>query len=98
MLRGFRRGQVGAVVADAAYDTRGVRDEVRRIRAKRAIKPTKSRKRRRHHHKKLYRERNKIERLFGRLKRFRRIATRYEKTATSYAGFLWLAATISDVL
>lgn len=39
-----------------------------------------------------YARRNVIERLFGRLKQFRRVATRYEKTASSYAAALALAA------
>lgn len=39
-----------------------------------------------------YRDRNQIERMFNRLKQFRRIATRYDKTAKSYRGFLCLAA------
>jgi transposase len=39
-----------------------------------------------------YRDRNRIERMFGQLKQFRRIATRYDKTALSFASFLNLAA------
>lgn len=39
-----------------------------------------------------YRDRNHVERLFNRLKQPRRIATRYDKTATSFLGFLSLAA------
>jgi transposase len=39
-----------------------------------------------------YRDRNRIERMFNKLKQFRRIATRYDKTAVSYLGFLSLAA------
>jgi transposase len=39
----------------------------------------------------LYRQRNHVERLFNRLKQFRRVATRYEKRATSYAAMLTLA-------
>jgi transposase len=40
----------------------------------------------------LYRERNRIERLAGRLKQFRRIATRYEKRAANYLAMLTVAA------
>jgi transposase len=40
----------------------------------------------------LYRRRNVIERWFGRLKQFRRIATRYDKTQSSYCGFIALGA------
>ena len=41
-----------------------------------------------------YAQRNVIERLFGRLKEFRRVASRYDKTAASYAASLALAATV----
>jgi transposase len=39
-----------------------------------------------------YRDRNQVERLFSRLKQSRRIATRYDKTASSFLSFLSLAA------
>jgi transposase len=39
-----------------------------------------------------YKDRNRIERMFNRLKQFRRIATRYDKTAPSFTAFLCLAA------
>lgn len=34
-----------------------------------------------------YKDCNRIERIFNRLKQFHRIATRYDKTAKSYLGF-----------
>jgi transposase len=40
----------------------------------------------------LYRERNVVERLVGKLKEYRRIATRYDKLAESYLAFVQLAA------
>lgn len=43
----------------------------------------------------LYRGRNAIERMFGRLKDFRRIATRYDRLAQNYLAALCLAATVS---
>ena len=33
-----------------------------------------------------------IERYFGRLKQYRRVATRYDKTVLSYLGFVAMAA------
>lgn len=39
-----------------------------------------------------YRQRNRIERTFNRLKQFRRIATRYEKRGENYLAMLTLAA------
>ncbi len=38
-----------------------------------------------------YRDRNMIERLIGKLKQFRRIATRYDKLKSTFVGFLHLA-------
>ncbi len=40
----------------------------------------------------LHRERNVAERLVGKLKEYRRIATRYDKLAASYLAFVQLAA------
>jgi transposase len=37
-----------------------------------------------------YKERNRVERLFGKAKQFRRIATRYEKLKATYLGLLHL--------
>ncbi|HEX7858653.1 MAG TPA: transposase [Sphingobium sp.] len=39
-----------------------------------------------------YRDRNRIERMYGQPKQFRRIATRYDKTALPFASFLSFAA------
>ena len=39
-----------------------------------------------------YKDRNRVERMFNKLKQFRRIATRYDKTAVFFLGFLALAA------
>lgn len=41
-----------------------------------------------------YRERNRAERLVGRLKQFRRVATRYDKLAATFLGFVHLALTV----
>ena len=40
----------------------------------------------------IYVHRNRVERLWGRLKEWRAVATRYEKTARSFMGVLCLAA------
>lgn len=40
----------------------------------------------------LYALRNRIERCFGKLKTSRRLATRYDKTADSYLGFVHIAS------
>ena len=43
----------------------------------------------------LYRQRNLIERMFGRLKDFRRIATRYDKLARNFLAGVLIAAAIT---
>ena len=40
----------------------------------------------------IYTNRNQVERLWARLKEWRAVATRYEKTARSFMGILYLAA------
>jgi transposase len=48
--------------------------------------------------KNLYKDRNKIERFFNRIKHYRRIATRYDKTASAFLAFIHLVATITLLL
>ena len=45
----------------------------------------------------LYKRRNEIERLFGRIKRFRRVFARYDKTDLMFTAFI-TAALIADLL
>ena len=45
----------------------------------------------------VYANRNRVERLWGRLKEWRAVATRYEKTACSFMGVLCLAATTDRI-
>jgi transposase len=59
---------------------------------KAVIPSNRSRRRRFRHDKALYRERNRIERCFNKLKHFRRLATRYDCRAVHYLAFLCLAA------
>ncbi|HBL44811.1 MAG TPA: hypothetical protein DDZ90_15620 [Planctomycetaceae bacterium] len=42
----------------------------------------------RRYDRKIYKHRNQIERFLGRIKRCRRVATRYEEKATNFAGFI----------
>ncbi len=45
----------------------------------------------------LYRQRHTVENFFARIKRYRRIATRYEKLANHYLGFPLLAAILAEL-
>ena len=79
-------------LADKGYDGDSVREVLLMKGIAPVIPPKANRKVPPTYNKRAYRDRNRIERMFNRLKQFRRIATRYDKTATSYLGFLSLAA------
>ena len=44
-----------------------------------------------------YKTRHLVENYFAKIKQYRRIATRYDKTDTSYAGMIGLAATVVEI-
>ena len=48
--------------------------------------------------KELYKQRNEIERYFLRLKRFRKIFTRYDKLDSVFAGFILFAMIIDTIV
>ncbi len=98
LLKDFKRGDVGTIIADAAYDSDAIRKRARQLRAKVCIKPNAGRKMKKRYNRTVYKHRNLIERFFGRIKRCRRIATRYEKKPANFAGFIWLAALITDMV
>ena len=62
------------------------------------IPPKKNRTVQRAYDRNLYADRNKIERLFNRLKHYRRVATRYEKLGRNYLSFVHVAATMTLLL
>jgi transposase len=47
-----------------------------------------------HYDKQLYRQRHKIENLFGRIKDWRRVATRYDRCAHTFMPAISIAATV----
>lgn len=80
----------GYVIGDKAYDSDPLRKIIRRRGAKPVI-PGRKRIRRRRYDRTKYKLRNVVERFFNRVKHYRRVATRYEKTDPNYFGFLCLA-------
>lgn len=56
------------------------------------IPPKRNRKTQRDYDRELYKERNRVERFFAKLKQFRRVATRYDKLLANFMGFVKLAA------
>ncbi|GHE13415.1 IS5 family transposase [Streptomyces alanosinicus] len=94
-----------AVAGDKAYSSRGNRGYLRRCRIKAVIPEKKDQSANRKkkgskggrpvsHDTELYKERNSVERLINRLKAWRGIATRFDKTPASYLASLHLRASI----
>lgn len=87
-----------AVIADKGYDSKKFADLVAQTGAEVVIPSRKNAKEPRQVDENLYKDRNKIERFFNRIKHYRRIATRYDKSADSFLAFLHLAATMTLLL
>jgi len=79
------------VVADRGYSSHAFREHIRDLGAQPAI-PTKRNEASVACPDWIYVHRNQVERLWARLKEWRAVATRYEKTASSFMGVLCLAA------
>ncbi|MEN6543461.1 IS5 family transposase [Parvibaculum sp.] len=80
------------LLADKAYDTDAIRADLKRRGIKAVIPPKANRKVAIRYNKRLYRERNCIERVFGHLKINRAIATRYDQLAETFLDLLFLAS------
>lgn len=85
-----------AVVGDRAYDADAVLEWCATAEAAAVVPARRNRRHTRALDREAYSLRNVIERFFGRLKRFRRVGTRYDKTAASFASFVTLAATFVE--
>ena len=80
---------------DKGYDSNAIRRQVEENGTMPNIPPKVNRRWKSTFSRVLYRNRNAIERMFCRLKDFRRIATRYDKLARNYLASLCLAALVS---
>ncbi len=87
-------GPFSRLLADKAYDANWLRELIAERGAEAVIPCNPTRKRLIPYDAVAYRERNLIERMFGRLKDFRRIATRYDKLARNF----FLAAIIAAIV
>jgi transposase len=85
-------GTPAALIADKGYDSDAIRDDLEERGITPVIPPRSNRKAPIRWRKRLYRERNRIERMIGHLKINRAIATRYDKLAESFLGMLHLAS------
>ena len=82
------------VIADKAYDAGHFRDAIRDIGAAAVIPPRDQYRKPVPCDYRLYKERNLVERFFGKLKQFRRVATRYDKLVRNFYGFVIIAAIV----
>jgi transposase len=81
------------IMADKGYDSDALIAEIESKGAEAVIPPRGNRLEERSYDKEEYKNRNVIERFINVLKQCRRVATRYEKTARNFLGFVALAAT-----
>jgi transposase len=88
-------GSFTRLIADKGYDSNAVRELVAQRGAEAVIPSTASRRAPIPYDRHAYRARNLVERLWCRLKDWRRIATRYDKLARNYLSGALIAATIS---
>jgi transposase len=81
------------LLGDKGYDSDEIRDDLAKRGIEPVIPPRSNRKAMIDYDRAAYKGRNLIERCVNRLKQFRRVATRYEKTARAYLSMLCIAAT-----
>jgi transposase len=86
--------QGGSLIADRGYDTNAVRTIIADAGMQAVIPSRRSRKTPIPHDPVLYKARNRIERCFNKLKRFRRTATRYDRRDGHFLSFIHLASTM----
>jgi transposase len=80
------------LLADKGYDADRFRAAIAEKGAQAVIPSNRSRSRAIPYDKALYKERNIVERFINKIKHYRRVATRYEKTVLSFAAVLFLVA------
>ncbi|MFK0166235.1 IS5 family transposase [Rhizobium sp. NPDC090279] len=85
-------GKPRLFLADKGYDGNFLREELLIHGIRPVIPPKANWKRPPAYDLRAYKDLNRIERMFNRLKQFRRVATRYDKTRKSFSAFLAMAA------
>ena len=84
-------------IGDKGFDSKKFIDAIEAKGAQAVIPCLSTRKEQRDYDDVLYKERNHVERFWSKIKQFRRVATRYEKTARNFLSFV-LVASISVLL
>ncbi|MEZ5725438.1 MAG: IS5 family transposase [Paracoccaceae bacterium] len=86
--------KAGWMLADRGYDADWFREALKDKGIKVCIPGRKSRKKAVKYDKRRYKRRNRIEIMFGRLKDWRRVATRYDRCPETFFSAILLAATV----
>jgi len=84
--------QAEALLADKGYDADAIREDIAAAGAEAVIPHKSNRRVPSPHDREKYRWRNLVERLSSKLKNWRRVTTRYDKTKDSYLGFVAFAS------
>jgi putative transposase len=82
------------LLADRGYDADWFRSDLQNKGIEPCIPPKKNRRTQHHYDKMLYRQRHKVENMFGKLKDWRRIATRYDRCAHTFFSAILIAAIV----
>lgn len=90
LLEGMRQGAI--LLADKACDSDAIREQLDKIGAWANIPAKKNRTKTFPFSKRLYRRRNLVERFFNKIKQFKGIATRYDKSADNFLAAIKLAS------
>ena len=80
------------VIADKAYDSDAVVRAIKGGGAEAVIPPKRNRTDPRPYDRDRYKDRNLAERFWAKAKHYRRVATRYEKTARNFLAFVHVAS------
>lgn len=81
------------VIGDKGYDSNAFVEILTAKKSPCVISPKRNRLNPRNYDEHLYKERHLIECFFGKIKHFRRIFSRFDKTATSFLAFLHFVST-----
>jgi transposase len=85
---------ISRLIADRGYDSNALRQLIAQLGAEAVIPPSSLRVRQIPYDRLAYRSRNLVERLWCRLKDWRRVATRYDKLARNFLAAAIIAATV----
>jgi transposase len=82
------------LVADKGYDSKALRERLLARGTQAVIPPRRNRKIQYDYDKAIYKQRNIIERMFCRIKDWRRVATRYDRNLKTFISTIAIAATV----